>query len=163
MTSTCGKEPFQSACRLQTRDRQFHVKEPKTAASKRTIALPTSAVHALTERKADAMKTGLLDAPVFCTRTGNFLNKNNVLRAFRTIVKHVNTAIAERKEKDPANAERAIPESIRFHDLRHTVASLLLSKGCSLRAVSARLGHANAALTLRVYGALPAERRRPAC
>ena len=44
-----------------------------------------------------------------------------------------------------------IPEKVRFHDLRHTVASLLLSKGHSLKAVSQRLGHANPTMTLRVY------------
>jgi integrase len=44
-----------------------------------------------------------------------------------------------------------IPEMIRFHDLRHSVASILLSSGHSLRAVSQRLGHANPALTLKVY------------
>ncbi len=36
-------------------------------------------------------------------------------------------------------------------DLRHSVASLLLSKGHSLKAVSQRLGHANPTMTLRVY------------
>jgi integrase len=40
---------------------------------------------------------------------------------------------------------------LRFHDLWHTVASLLLSAGQSLRAVSQRLGHSNPALTLKVY------------
>jgi Phage integrase family len=43
------------------------------------------------------------------------------------------------------------PGRLRFHDLRHTHARLLLSKGQSLRAVSFRLGHSNAAMTLRVY------------
>jgi integrase len=44
-----------------------------------------------------------------------------------------------------------IPAKLRFHDLRHTVASILLSQGQSIRAVSQRLGHSNPALTLRVY------------
>jgi integrase len=51
-------------------------------------------------------------------------------------------------EKEP---REAIPAKVRFHDLCHTVASLLLSKGKSLRAVSERLGHSNPAMTLRVY------------
>jgi integrase len=38
-----------------------------------------------------------------------------------------------------------------MHDVRHTHASILLSQGASLKAVSQRLGHANAALTLRIY------------
>jgi integrase len=40
---------------------------------------------------------------------------------------------------------------IRFHDLRHTHATLLLQAGVPVAAVSARLGHANAAVTLGIY------------
>jgi integrase len=39
----------------------------------------------------------------------------------------------------------------RFHDLRHTHATLLLQAGVPVAAVSARLGHANAAITLGIY------------
>lgn len=39
----------------------------------------------------------------------------------------------------------------RFHDLRHTHASLLLAAGVSINVVSARLGHANIEITLKVY------------
>jgi len=133
----------------QTRDRQFHVKETKTKASRRVITLPANAIDALTRHKATAMKAGLLAAPVFCTRNGNFLNKTNVLRAFRGVVTKANKSIGSAAEN--AAVARLIPETIRFHDLRHTCASLLLSKGCSLKAVSARLGHSNPSLTLRVY------------
>jgi integrase len=123
----------------------FVVKEPKTATGRRTIALPEFAVAALVQLKAERMKSGLLSAPVFCTRTGNYLNKNNVLRAFRTEVAKVNLRLAEKE------GTKLIPATVRFHDLRHTVASILLSSGHSLRAVSQRLGHSNPALTLRVY------------
>ena len=41
---------------------------------------------------------------------------------------------------------------IRFHDLRHTHATLLLASGANIKAVSARLGHASVAFTLDVYG-----------
>ena len=40
---------------------------------------------------------------------------------------------------------------LRFHDLRHTHATLLLQAGVPVAAVSARLGHANAAVTLGIY------------
>jgi integrase len=39
-----------------------------------------------------------------------------------------------------------------FHDMRHTEASLLLSKGFSVVAVSRRLGHAKPSITHNVYG-----------
>jgi integrase len=42
-------------------------------------------------------------------------------------------------------------EGLRFHDLRHTHATLLLQAGVPVAAVSARLGHANAAVTLGIY------------
>ena len=40
----------------------------------------------------------------------------------------------------------------RFHDLRHTHATYLLADGANIKAVSARLGHANIRITLDVYG-----------
>lgn len=41
---------------------------------------------------------------------------------------------------------------IRFHDLRHTAATLLLARGVPVKAVSEMLGHANASITLNLYG-----------
>ena len=42
--------------------------------------------------------------------------------------------------------------SIRFHDLRHTAASLMLNYGIPVIIVSKRLGHARASITMDVYG-----------
>lgn len=50
-----------------------------------------------------------------------------------------------------------------FHSLRHTLASILLSKGVPLPAVSARLGHADVNITARIYAhAIPDDDRRAA-
>jgi integrase len=46
-----------------------------------------------------------------------------------------------------------LPE-IRFHDLRHTAASLMLNNGIPVIVVSRRLGHARPSITLDVYGHL---------
>jgi integrase len=54
-------------------------------------------------------------------------------------------------------------EGIRLHDLRHYVATHLLEAGVPVRAVSERLGHANAATTLGIYAhAVPATDQRSA-
>lgn len=50
-----------------------------------------------------------------------------------------------------ARAAKAGFSDLRFHDLRHTHATLLLQAGVPVAAVSARLGHANAAITLGIY------------
>jgi integrase len=49
--------------------------------------------------------------------------------------------------------EAGLPE-IRFHDLRHTAASLMLNHGIPLIIVSSRLGHARPSITLDIYGHL---------
>lgn len=54
----------------------------------------------------------------------------------------------------PAACKRAGTKRVRFHDLRHTHASLLLAAGANIHAVSARLGHASVGFTLQVYGHL---------
>jgi integrase len=139
------------------------LKEPKTASSRRTVLLPPFTVDALRAHKAKAMKAGLLSAPVFCTRSGKHLSKRNVVRALHAVIRHANTPPEKRSKggrpkkgevpraKEKFEMLKVVPEGLRFHDLRHTMASLLLSQGQSLRAVSQRLGHSNPALTLRVY------------
>jgi len=141
----------------------FEVKEPKTAASRRTIALPDLAVSVLTAHKAAKLKAGPLSAPVFCTRDGGYLLKRNVLRSLRAVVRRANTPCGKinkggrpkkgegPRPKDSFELLKLIPAKLRFHDLRHTVASVLLSQGQSVRAVSQRLGHSNPAVTLRIY------------
>ena len=47
--------------------------------------------------------------------------------------------------------DRAGFGEVRFHDLRHTAASLLLSAGVHPKIVQERLGHSTVALTLDVY------------
>lgn len=44
-----------------------------------------------------------------------------------------------------------LPETTRYHDLRHGAASLLLSQGVPVPAVSSYLGHRDSSITLRVY------------
>jgi integrase len=44
-----------------------------------------------------------------------------------------------------------LPEKTRFHDLRHTCATLLLTKNVNPKVVSEMLGHSNIAITLDTY------------
>lgn len=47
-----------------------------------------------------------------------------------------------------------LPRAITFHSLRHTHASWLIANGCDLKTLSERMGHADEATTLRIYGHL---------
>lgn len=49
-------------------------------------------------------------------------------------------------------AEKAGFPTLRLHDLRHTHATILLTEGIPVNTVSRRLGHANATMTLNIYG-----------
>ena len=48
-------------------------------------------------------------------------------------------------------AERAGVEESRFHDLRHTFATLALQNGIDVKTVSSMLGHSSAGFTLATY------------
>jgi integrase len=55
---------------------------------------------------------------------------------------------------------RAGVPTIRFHDLRHTAATLLLSQGVHPKVVQERLGHSQIAITLDTYShVLPSMQR----
>jgi integrase len=133
----------------------FGLKEPKTKAGRRTISLPAFAREPLSTVLASTPGAG----PVFRTRTGGYLDKKNVLRALRAVIRRANRAIEAAGQGDAGPAP--IPANFRFHDLRHTVASNLLSSGHSVRAVALRLGHSDPAMTLRVYAhVMPADDAR---
>jgi integrase len=71
---------------------------------------------------------------VFTNAVGNALDPTNLTRsAFKPLV------------------VRAGVPLIRFHDLRHTAATLLLKEGIPVKVVSELLGHSDVAITLRIY------------
>ena len=45
-------------------------------------------------------------------------------------------------------------KKIRFHDLRHTYASLLIDQGENIKYIQSQMGHANPSVTLNIYGHL---------
>jgi integrase len=83
---------------------------------------------------------------VFCDSQGGWLRKSNVVRdSFDRIVK------------------RAKQPRIRFHDLRHTCATILLLADVNVKVVSERLGHASIQLTLDTYShVLPTMQKKAA-
>jgi len=106
----------------------------KTRASRRTIDLSPTLVQTLL-----AFTAG--DDPerdyVFRSQAGGPVDPDNLDRAFK---RHLTLA--------------GLPEEIRFHDLRHTHASLLIAAGVHPKAIQARLGHTSITTTLNRYGHL---------
>lgn len=118
---------------------QHRLKEPKTAAGRRTLTITGQTVSLLRGHR-EKMRTKGLDTergPVFPNSRGNFYQRN---------------VIAKRVWKPILNSAK-IPYR-RCYALRHTCASVLLSSGASIVAVQRRLGHDDAAITLRTYSHL---------
>jgi len=108
---------------------------PKTAASVRTIPLPTVVVETLAAHLAAYPALG--DGFVFVTESGNPILRNSFGRIWR-----------------PAVQAAPAPHGTGFHALRHYYASLLIRHGESVKTVQARLGHASASETLDTYSHL---------
>lgn len=110
--------------------------EPKTERSRRTIHLPDRVLAALTKhRKREMQQRKEVDAGlVFTQRHGTALEPSSVYRALK---RHLKAA--------------KLPD-VRFHDLRHSAASMLLADGMPVGQVSELLGHANPTVTWNIYG-----------
>lgn len=108
--------------------------EPKSAKSRRCVDLPKIAVDALRKHRKKMFAEGHHASLVFCDTDGNPIRKSNLIRrSFKKILKHAK-----------------LPD-IRFHDLRHTAATLLLAQGVHPKVVQERLGHSTVMLTLDTY------------
>jgi integrase len=114
---------------------------PKTAKSRRSVNLTPTAVEALkrhSKRQAqEMMRADTLyrdQGLVFASLVGTPLSRRNLTRSFKALLKRA-----------------GLPHNVRFHDLRHTCATLLLSQNTHPKFVQELLGHATIAITLDTY------------
>jgi integrase len=114
---------------------RFAFAPTKTPRSRRTLVLSPESVAVLrAHRVAQARRLVAGLELIFTTEQGTPYQQSNVRRAFKAALRAA-----------------GLPETVRLYDLRHTAASLLLEAGLPIPAVSERLGHVNAGVTLGVY------------
>jgi integrase len=114
--------------------------EPKTAKGKRVIILPAFVVDVLKQHRVNQLESRLKVGSawkdmnlVFPNSRGSYLRSHILLAMFGKVL-----------------AEAGLPH-MRFHDLRHSAATLLLSMGVQMKVVQEILGHSNMSVTADVY------------
>ena len=137
---------------LERAGRRPRFGEPKTARSRRTITMPGIVAAALRRHRTRQLEGRLAAGArwresglVFTTTIGTPIDKSGVHTAFKAILR------------------AAELPNIRYHDLRHTAATLLLTQGVDPRTIMETLGHSQISLTLNTYAhVMPALQREAA-
>jgi integrase len=112
-------------------DGHFTWGPPKTEAGRRIVTLPAVTAAALAEHLATYSQPGP-DGLVFTSTEGGLLRRSNFnRRVWRPVTRAAGV------------------EGLRFHDLRHTSATLSIAAGASTRELMARMGHSSSAAALR--------------
>ena len=110
---------------------ELDVTEPKTKNSVRKVALSQQAVDLLVQEHEQHPDNPILfPSP----RTGGYWSPDAVSRINRKLLKNA-----------------GIEEHVRFHDLRHTFATMAISSGVDVKTLSSMLGHYSAGFTLDTY------------
>ena len=135
----------------------MRIKSPKTEAGVRRITLPDRCLNALKEWRKDQIRLSFELGSMWQGYSGKDFDKNCIfIQRDSGLMIHVDTIgqkftkiVQTYNEgcKDPADR---LPD-IRFHDLRHTGASLLLAHNIDVVTVSHRLGHAKPSTTMDIY------------
>ena len=115
--------------------------EPKTERSRRSIAIAPLALEKLKEHRVRQLEARLKAGPlwrendlVFCSQVGGHLHTSrDVFVQFKRLLK-----------------KAGLPD-IRFHDLRHSSATLLLGLGIHPKVVQEMLGHSQIGMTMDIY------------
>lgn len=134
---------------LQRIDGTLQLVQPKTNLSRRRVALAAIAVGALRRRRTQQLQERLFAGSlwqesdfVFTTVAGAPLDGVNVTHHLQDVL------------------HRAHLPRMRFHDLRHACATLLLAQGVHPRVVMETLGHSQISLTMNTYShVIPALQR----
>ncbi len=125
---------------LQRAEGELVVLPPKTERSRRVVPLSASLAVALRQVRADQRERRMLAGPawhagdyVFDRGDGKPIEPDTFSKAVR-------------------RATRAIGlDGVRLHDLRHALASMLVTNGTNVRTVADLLGHSTVAFTLSTY------------
>lgn len=125
---------------VQMLDGEIAFKAVKTARSRRTVALSPQTCMVLRQHLDKQMEVRARlrwsfpnDLLVFCQLDGSPLKGNSVWQAWHRMLTRIGIT------------------NIRFHDLRHTMATAMLLAGVHPKIVQERLGHASIATTLDIY------------
>jgi integrase len=115
---------------LQVRRTVFNgqIEAPKTQKGKRSIKLTQTSITTL-------RKHPRVSKWIFCTKAGTPMSVHNL----------------HRRSWKPLLKKTALPLDTRFHDLRHTCATLLLTKGVHPKIVQELLGHSSISISLDTY------------
>jgi len=127
----------------------FALTSPKTKAGIRRIDLGDNSLSILREHlqmqyqeTSQAGEKWLDNDLIFPSTVGTPDDRDNLRKRFKAVLR-----------------EAGLPE-IRFHDLRHTAAALMLNNGIPVIVVSRRLGHARPSITLDIYGHLIPQKQK---
>jgi integrase len=138
-------DPGKSTLRVQRaihklRPGEIIVREPKTARSRRTIALDGGTVSLLVEHRRESEHVAAMFGRklrptdyIFARTDGQPWPPDAYSRAWYRVTSELGL------------------KGLRLHDLRHSAASLMLAAGVPVQLVAARLGHSSPAVTLNVY------------
>ncbi|WP_232700183.1 site-specific integrase [Brevibacillus daliensis] len=116
------------------------LQEPKTKSAQRSIAFPEQTVVELKQHKRRIAQEKMMARSIYqdndlvvCTSIGTKVLPRNLIRTYYRLL------------------EKADVPKIRFHDIRHSHATLLLKKGVHPKIAQERLGHTNIRITLDTY------------
>lgn len=109
---------------------QMQLVTPKTKASVRKLMLPAAVVAVLKEYKKTVNSRWMFPSPV---KEDSPMTPGAVRKRLQQILEHAGC------------------KHVRFHDLRHTFATLSLQNGMDVKTLSSMLGHVSAATTLDIY------------
>jgi len=126
-------------------DKRAVIDTPKTARGRRVVSLDQDAIEALRRHRArqnvDRLKLGpdYTDLGlVFASAVGTSMSERNTIREFKEALERAGFSKDDRAR-------------IRIHDLRHFHITEAAHAGVSVKALSARVGHASVAFTLDRY------------
>ena len=120
---------------------QLQISTPKTKNSVRKIVLPPAVVAVLREYKKTVDSRWMFPSPV---KEDCPITPGVVRRRLQLILEHAGC------------------KHVRFHDLRHTFATLALENGMDVKTLSAMLGHVSAVTTLDIYTHITSDMQRAA-
>jgi integrase len=120
---------------LQKLGGEFVFAEPKSKSSRRRVSLGETERAALREHRRRQLEEGVVpwQGLVFCSEQGGPIDGKGLLKSFHRLLKRV-----------------GLPR-VRWHDLRHTAATLMLASGVHQKIVSEMLGHSTTAITMDLY------------